>query len=415
MLAAPAEDLPERTPGTATRILDAAAHLLATRGYGGLRLQDVAKAAGVRPAAIYYYFASREELVEEVLWFGMSRLRRQLEESLATVPSDAPAVHRLLLAVEVHLRYQLEISDYTQASIRNAGQVAPDIRERQRQEFRAYRAMWQSLADAAATEAGLPAQPDRHLDLMLVIGALNWTAEWWRQERGDLEHLIAQARIFVRRGLLVAASTSPAAAPPLALKTSSPSTDTRSRILAATAATLRARGYAKAHLAEIAERADIQAPAIYHYFRSREALITTVLTEGQRTVRSHMQAALDQLPADADARTRTEALTDAYLRVELELSDFATAVTRTAGQAPPRVRKALAIEGQRLAELWAHTLDDAAARAELHEGIDPAIARMLALGALNWVPEWWHPNISVDRIAAGTRRVIVAGLFRPRA
>lgn len=394
--AAPAGDA--RTTGTAARILDAAAHLLARHGYGGLRIQHVAKAADVRPAAIYYYFDSREALVEEVLWSGMARLRRHVEDTLAGLPPGTSAQDRLLRVVEEQLRHELEISDYTQASIRNAGQVPAGVRERQRHEFRAYRELWLGLAGG-----------DRRLELMVTIGALNWAVEWWRADRGDLARLIGQAQTLVRHGLLGTDDTAvpTAALAPPALRP----VETRDRIMAAAAATLRARGYAKTHLAEIAERAQVQAPAIYHYFRSRDALITTVLTEGQRAVRQHMDTALAALPAGAGPRERAAALTAAYLRVELELSDFATALTRNVGQVPPRMREALAAEGALLSSVWQSVLLDAHEAGQLRAGLDPTAARMLVLGALNWVPEWWHPGLPVDDVVAAAVRVVCGGLF----
>lgn len=384
--------------GTSTRILDAAAHLLAHDGYGGLRIQAVARAAEVRPAAIYYYYESRDALVEEVLWSGMARLRRHVEDSVAALPAEATAHDRLLHVVEQHLRYELEISDYTQASIRNAGQVPAGIRERQRQEFRAYRELWLDLAGDR-----------RELELMVTMGALNWAVEWWRADRGDLARLIDQARTFTRHGLLgtsgaripVAPGTPPALHP----------TDTRDRIMAATAATLRDRGYAETHLAEIAARSDVQAPAIYHYFRGRDALITAVLTEGQRTVRRHMDAALGALPADAGPLERVAALTAAYVRVELELSDFATAVTRNAGQVPPPLRHTLAAEAAHLAATWQAVLVEAHESGQLRPGLEPTTARMLVLGALNWIPEWWRPSLCVDDVVMAAVRVVCGGLF----
>lgn len=415
--AAPPASTTQRPGGTATRILDAAARLLAEKGYGGLRISDVAKAADVRPAAIYYYFASREVLVEEVLWFGMARLRHHVEESLHAAGDEASAIDRLLLTVELHLRYELEISDYTQASIRNAGQVTPEIRERQRQEFRAYRQLWLDLVDAAADEAGLASDADRRLGVMLTIGALNGTVEWWRPHRGDLQKVIDHACLLVRHGLLAATDTTPApaahavpASPPTR-PTSPASSETRDRIMAATAATLRARGYSKCHLSEIAERATVQAPAIYHYFTSRDALITEVLSLGQRAVGNHMRAAVEALPADADPRHHVAALTEAYLRVELELSDFATAVTRNVGQVPAPVRAALQVEGDHLRALWHAPLEDAAAMGILRPGLDPTITRMLVLGALNWVPEWWHPGVPVDRLVLAAQGLLGNGLF----
>ncbi len=76
-------DKESKSVRTRTRILDAAARVLSTKGYAGTRLSDVAKAADLRaPPAIYYYFDSRETLIEEVMWSGVADMRHRLEDAL---------------------------------------------------------------------------------------------------------------------------------------------------------------------------------------------------------------------------------------------------------------------------------------------------------------------------------------------
>jgi TetR/AcrR family transcriptional regulator, cholesterol catabolism regulator len=36
---------------------------------------------------------------------------------------------------------------------------------------------------------------------MLVLGALNWAAEWWNPRRGSLEVVVRTAQSLVRHGL----------------------------------------------------------------------------------------------------------------------------------------------------------------------------------------------------------------------
>src|ERR1700757_4610421 len=110
---------------TRARILDAAAHVLSAKGYAGLRLTDVAAEAEIQAPAIYYYYASRDELIEEVMWAGIADMREHVAGALRELPADTPPLDRLLAAAEAHLRHALAISDYTTASIRNAGQASP--------------------------------------------------------------------------------------------------------------------------------------------------------------------------------------------------------------------------------------------------------------------------------------------------
>lgn len=62
---------PDETPGTPEpekrrRILHAAVHVFAEKGYHGCRIADVAKAAGVAYGLVYHYFQNKDELLESV-------------------------------------------------------------------------------------------------------------------------------------------------------------------------------------------------------------------------------------------------------------------------------------------------------------------------------------------------------------
>lgn len=186
---------------TRRRILDAAAHVLSVKGYGGLRLTDVAAEADLQAPAIYYYFPSREVLIEEVMWAGIADMNVHVANVLDALPAKASALDRLLAAVEAHLRHALEISDYTTASIRNAGQVPQAIRRRQILEEERYGEVWRKLINGLARSGALRAELDLYIAQMLVLGALNWTVEWWDSRRGSVDAVVANAQTLVRHGL----------------------------------------------------------------------------------------------------------------------------------------------------------------------------------------------------------------------
>lgn len=186
---------------TRRRILDAAAHVLSAKGYAGLRLNDVAAQAELQAPAIYYYYPSRDDLIEEVMWVGIADMREHVITMLDGLPGDVSALDRLLAAVEAHLRHELEISDYTTAAIRNAGQVPPAIRKRQILEEQRYGEIWRRLINDMARSGALRADLDLYLAQMLVLGALNWAVEWWDPRRGSLDTVVANAQSFVRHGL----------------------------------------------------------------------------------------------------------------------------------------------------------------------------------------------------------------------
>lgn len=186
---------------TRLRILDAAAHVLSRKGFAGTRLTDVAEAADLQAPGIYYYFASREDLIEEVMWSGIAQMGQHVQGTLDELPPDTTPLDRIEAALESHLRYQLEISDYTTAAIRNAGQIPENIRARYAAEASRYGDIWRRLFEDARREGVLRPELDPRAARMLVLGALNWAAEWWNPRRGSLDQVIRTAKSIVRNGL----------------------------------------------------------------------------------------------------------------------------------------------------------------------------------------------------------------------
>lgn len=202
--AAPTSDGPaevSKSARTRGRILDAAARTLSRNGYSGTTLAAVARAADVQAPAIYYYFSSRDQLVEEVMLSGVHQVRAEVEHAVATAPPGTDAIGLIMIAVETHLRFAVQASDYTTASIRNSGQLPPAIRDRQRAEEKRYGAVWRGLFTNAAAEGSLRPGLDLLHVQMLAIGALNYAVEWWRPSQGSLKSVVDSAQQFVRRAI----------------------------------------------------------------------------------------------------------------------------------------------------------------------------------------------------------------------
>lgn len=192
-------DSPEsKSARTRKRILDAAAHVLSRNGYAGTRLSEVAELAELQAPSIYYHFASRDDLVEEVMWSGIADMHRHVSTILDALPDGTSSLDRIMVAVEAHLRHELEISDYTTAAIRNAAQVPQKIRARQLVEEAAYGNLWKKLFRDAADAGALSPDLDLLTARMLLLGALNWTSEWWTPETGSLDTVVRTVQAIIR-------------------------------------------------------------------------------------------------------------------------------------------------------------------------------------------------------------------------
>jgi TetR/AcrR family transcriptional regulator, cholesterol catabolism regulator len=202
-----ADDAGSKSARTRVRILNAAAHVLSVKGYAGTRLSDVAEYAELQAPAIYYYFPSRDDLIEEVMYAGIADMRQHLQGVLDELPPEASPMEKIMAAVEAHLRHELELSDYASASIRNAGQIPENLRTRQLKEEAAYGRIWRRLFDEARSDGQLRGDLDTRHAQLLVMGALNWSAEWFDPRRSSVDTIVSNAQVLVRNGLSPALSS----------------------------------------------------------------------------------------------------------------------------------------------------------------------------------------------------------------
>jgi AcrR family transcriptional regulator len=162
------------------KILDAAAQTFRQKGYAATTLNEIADAAQMKAGSLYYHFDSKEQILEEVLDMGMHRVHEAVEESQGRLPEGTPHQKRIRAAVEAHLTTLLKHGDYTSANIRIFGQVPEDVRRRHLRLRDAYAALWRGLLIRAQKAGALRSDVDLGLIRMLLMGALNWSVEWYK-------------------------------------------------------------------------------------------------------------------------------------------------------------------------------------------------------------------------------------------
>jgi TetR/AcrR family transcriptional regulator, transcriptional repressor for nem operon len=91
-------------PDTRRRILDEAEALLLTRGFQAFSYQHIAKALGVKPAAIHYHFATKDDLGVALIQRQAARLAKWRTLPRLTDLSPAAQFGELLDVYITHLR-----------------------------------------------------------------------------------------------------------------------------------------------------------------------------------------------------------------------------------------------------------------------------------------------------------------------
>lgn len=176
---------------TRRRLLDAAARLFKERGYAGTRQEDIADAAAIKAASVYYHFSSKEELMGEVLDQGIARCFDAVTASVDALGPEASLRARLRAAVAAHLDMLLRHGDYTAANIRSFGQVPEPIRRRHWPLREAYGDYWRGLLESGQRSGELKKDADLSLLRMLLLGSLNWAIEWYDPRRKTADEIAA--------------------------------------------------------------------------------------------------------------------------------------------------------------------------------------------------------------------------------
>jgi AcrR family transcriptional regulator len=156
---------------TRMRLLESAARLFAKNGFERTSVDDVAEAAGFSKGALYYNFASKDELFEALVEESIADMIAGLEGALAgahTIEEKLAAMQRVLTEEERHSGgQQLELEVITQA-----------LRDRKlrRTVGKAYTRMRDAIAsliEQQYEEAGVrPPLPPDQLAIAIVAGSL---------------------------------------------------------------------------------------------------------------------------------------------------------------------------------------------------------------------------------------------------
>jgi AcrR family transcriptional regulator len=173
-----AGDIISKSEKSRDSILEAAAKLFRRQGYSATTLRQIAATAEIKAASIYYYFDSKEAILNEVLHRGLL----SVFEAVKTALKQAGKVshrRRIGLAIEAHLVALLEASDFTSANIRIYGQLPENLKKPHRPLRRAYAKYWDQLFLDARRAGEIRADIEIVPLRIFVLGALNWTIEWF--------------------------------------------------------------------------------------------------------------------------------------------------------------------------------------------------------------------------------------------
>lgn len=186
---------------TREQVLRAAASLFRRQGYAATTLRQIADDAGIKAGSVYYHFESKDRILAEILDLGIDLVHKTVLDRLKALPADASGRQRFAAALEGHLTGLLQHGEYTSASIRVYGQLPPELRRSNQTRRRKYSALWDRLLAEAQARGEIRTDADLHLARLIVLGAINWTVEWFDESQGTLDDVVRQMVSILSDGL----------------------------------------------------------------------------------------------------------------------------------------------------------------------------------------------------------------------
>lgn len=195
--------LPGKSALSRVQILDAAAQLFRRQGYSETTLRQIAKAAGMQAGSIYYHFGSKDEIVDEVLAAGMKDIYKLVEKTVAAFGEETSYRERIERGMIAHLDLLLTKGDYFSSNIRLYGQIPDALKPKHLHLRQRYGRLWDQIL-RQAQEAG-EIRPDVKIVplRMFILGALNWTMEWFDPHRYSVGDFARQINAVVFDGIKI--------------------------------------------------------------------------------------------------------------------------------------------------------------------------------------------------------------------
>jgi AcrR family transcriptional regulator len=187
-------------------ILRTAASFFRCRGYERTSVREIAEASKMTSGSLFYHFASKEDVLVTIMEEGVRSIMTSVSEAMAGEPRLPERLHAML---RCHLKALLGPKlDAMTVLLYEWRSLSPPAQARVLASRDDYERLWaQPLSEAAAQ--GL-VDSDTVLLRQTVLGALNWTTQWYRPAgRLDLDALAQRMFKLLLPGVAALAATSP--------------------------------------------------------------------------------------------------------------------------------------------------------------------------------------------------------------
>lgn len=397
-------------------VLSCAAKLFNTKGARSTTLADVASRLGLTKTSLYYYVATKEDLIFQCYDANVRQAHGQLDaaEQHTGAPLDC-LLYFLESQIATTLRALDGAGDFYAAPLEVAS-LATEHRQALEDEYRRLLRRLIEVMQGGIRQGDIrPCNPV--VTLRAILGALDWSFYWlYEMPRQEASAVSGVLRDLFSHGLMASPVRAQTQHLPeleaLAADEDVFDRDTQNRLkqeafLKAGTRCFNQKGFSGTSLDEIAQQLQVSKGAFYYHFANKEALLTQCFDYTLDRLEQVMArvAALEASPV-----TKLEVACRHIFA--LQNSDQGPLVHFNAiASLPPTVRQRLLARVGAVHGVLEHFIADAIQQ-QLFRPVPAAIVIQLLTGALNAAMdlEAWQPIDSVDESAGDYFSVFLQGL-----
>ena len=164
------------------RLLTAASRLFAERGFALTSVQDIVERAGVTKGAMYHYYTSKDDLLQQIY---TRLLAVQSERLVGIAESDRPVRERLQAAAVDVVVTTLEHLDDATVSWRSMHMLPPERLAEVRADRRRFHERFRALIEQGQREGVLRADVSPDLAAHQFFGGVHHLGTWYHAD-GEL-------------------------------------------------------------------------------------------------------------------------------------------------------------------------------------------------------------------------------------
>jgi AcrR family transcriptional regulator len=171
------------------RVLEVAARLFREKGYLATGTREIAEAANMKSGSLYYHYPSKEALLSAVMTLAIEKLTDAVRQAIADTPASEGMRGRLRNAIRAHLKVIHEHVDMMIASRQSVNLLPEESRDAHIRLRENYAQVWRELLESGKASGDVAQDADVVLIEMFLLGALNWTSEWFDPARLSFDRL----------------------------------------------------------------------------------------------------------------------------------------------------------------------------------------------------------------------------------